>query len=258
MKGEFEAISEGNDVLLNLTPEGRDPVRLLIRGDQAHVTVEEKTSGSNVMQGQSGQTAASALRAVLALLMLFFAFGCASDDGMKGMGDAAAKATGGDASGRAGSIDSKIVGGYMPGDIESWDVKAQRNVTASKAGDVYSAVTVNAGSGAAAMREAIAADPVLGLIRDEIAALKNAERTPETTARMDALRHEMADRVKELETTAAKSSPNITIGDVHQELKIDSMVGKDPPVTTPADAEIAQGVEKLIGTAKGAESQPVK
>ena len=263
MNGEFEISHDPtnpNVPVIELTPAGGAPVRLALIGDSAFVTANDSTSGPNIVQGQNGQTAAAALRAAFGLLaiMLVFVLGCANPDGMGGMGEAAAKASGGDAGGRAGSIESDIVGGYMPGDIEAWRVTAQRNTTASKAGDVYSAVTVNAASGASALREAVASDPVLGLIRDEIAALKTAERTPETTARLDALRAELAARVKELETAAAKASPSITIGDVHQEVTASPTIGKDPPAVTTADAAAAAEIKGVIGAAKSPETKPAQ
>lgn len=196
------------------------------------------------------------LKLVMMVWVLVAMCGCASD-GMAGMGEAAQKASGGDASGRAGSVDSKVVGGYMPGDIESWDVKAQRNTTSTKAGDVYTGVSITAGSGANALREAVASDPIVVMLREEISSLRQLPIEQRPLDRLDALRKELTERIKDIETAAAKATAGITVGDVHQEVKAEAMVGKDAPPVTPADGAAAKEITSVIHAGKGTpESQP--
>lgn len=66
MSGTYEVEKTDQGVTVTLTPEnGGEPVRLFVMGDAAHVTVGSATSGPMTQQGQSGQTAAAALRAAL-------------------------------------------------------------------------------------------------------------------------------------------------------------------------------------------------
>ncbi len=66
MSGTYEVEKTDEGVAVTLTPEnGGEPVRLFVTGNAAHVTVGSATSGPMTQQGQSGQTAAAALRAAL-------------------------------------------------------------------------------------------------------------------------------------------------------------------------------------------------
>ncbi len=182
--------------------------------------------------------------------MMFAALGCGSGDEMGRMADAGSRATGGDASGRSGSIDSDVVGGYMPGDINKIDVQPQRNTTATAAGDNFSGVTVNAAGGAAAVREAMAADPLLRSYQREIDELSETTAESRPTERIDALRSAIAARAKEIEQAAARSAPTITVTGNTMVVVAPRVVGKDPPATTEADASLAKEIVPVIEAAK--------
>lgn len=258
-EGTYQIVLEDGAPVIHLSPDGGgSPVRLLLVGDTAHVTAADVTSGPNILQGQSGQTAAAAIRATLGILLivLMAAFtGCASDDGMGGMGTAANRATGGDASGKSGGIDSKIVGGYMPGDIDSWDVKAQRNTTASSAGPTYSIGTVASGGGADAMQKAIVADPIVTEIREQIAGEKalGEKASPE---RLQILRGELAARVKEITDAAVRATPQITVTGNTMVVVAPSNTGVTPPPVSAEDAKAAAEIQGIIGAARSQGAAP--
>mgnify|MGYP000461613777 FL=1 len=263
-EGTYQIVLEDGAPVIQLTPDGGgSPLRLLLLGDTAHVTAADVTSGPNILQGQSGQTAAAAIRATLGILLIVLMAiftGCASDDGMGGMGTAANRATGGDASGKSGGIDSKLVGGYMPGDIDSWDVKAQRNTTASAAGSSYSIGTVAAGSGAEAMQKAIAADPVVIEIKAAIDAEKAlGERA--SSERLATLRGELVARINSIADQAGKAAPQITVTGNTMVVVAPSNTGVTPPPISPEDAKAAAEIQGIIGAARSQSpptSQPTK
>ena len=263
-EGTYQIVLEDGAPVIQLTPDGGgSPLRLLLLGDTAHVTAADVTSGPNILQGQSGQTAAAAIRATLGILLIVLMAiftGCASDDGMGGMGTAANRATGGDASGKSGGIDSKLVGGYMPGDIDSWDVKAQRNTTASSAGPTYSIGTVASGGGADAMQKALAVDPIVVEIREQIAAEKAlGERA--SSERLATLRGELVARINSIADQAGKAAPQITVTGNTMVVVAPSNTGVTPPPISPEDAKAAAEIQGIIGAARSQSpptSQPTK
>lgn len=65
-EGTYRIFSEATGPVIELTPDGGgSPVRVSLIGDSAFVTSADVTSGPNILQGQSGQTAASALGAAV-------------------------------------------------------------------------------------------------------------------------------------------------------------------------------------------------
>ena len=160
----------------------------------------------------------------------------------------------------SGGIDSKLVGGYMPGDIDSWDVKAQRNTTASAAGSSYSIGTVAAGSGAEAMQKAIAADPVVIEIKAAIDAEKAlGERA--SSERLATLRGELVARINSIADQAGKAAPQITVTGNTMVVVAPSNTGVTPPPISPEDAKAAAEIQGIIGAARSQSpptSQPTK
>lgn len=260
MQGTFETFVEDGRTRIELTPDDGAPISLLVSGDMLNVTADGKTSGQLLTQGQTGQTAAAMLAKLFAALMLVLMLtSCGSADEMRGMGEAANKAAGGDAGGRSGAIKSKIVGGYMPGDAFAPDVSAERNTTASTAGPTYSIGTVAAGGGADAMSKAIATDPIVVEIKSAMDAEKALPPETRSVERLAALRGELAARVREIGEQAVKASPQITVTGNTMLVIAPSATGTAPPNTTAEDVKAAGEIQGIIGAlnrAKGVPEEP--
>lgn len=188
------------------------------------------------------------MRLIVLLCFIVLGLGCGSGEEMKNMGEAANRAAGGDAAGRSGSIDSEVVGGYMPGDINKVDVQPQRNTTATAAGDTYTGVTIATGSGATAIRESLENDPILKMYQRELDSLNSAESRP--VARIDALNAALIARIKEIEQAAMKATPSVTVTGNTMVVIAPRNVGKDPPVNTTEDASMAKELVPVIEAAK--------
>lgn len=190
---------------------------------------------------------------LIALLMP----GCASSDDIKGAADAANRAAGGEASGSAGSKAIDLVAGVsQTGDIqnEAWKVSAQRNVSNTAAGSTYAAVSMASGGGAEALQRAIASDPIIALIKVEIA--KADTGAPEMAARMDALRAELTARVTSLTEASQRQSTPAVVHDVYQIVLSPSALGRDQPGITAEDTIAAQQIAEAIRAGKNQSAKP--
>lgn len=192
---------------------------------------------------------------LVSVLIVFVAMlvSCAGSDDIKGVADAANRAAGGGADAATGSRQIDVAAGVsQTGDVstEAWKVSAQRNMSNTAAGDQFTAVSMAQGSGQAAAERAIANDPVVKLIQEEIAFLAQSPAESRPTERLDSLRAELAARLKVLDEAHARSITPAVVHDVTQIVIAPSAIGRDQPEVTAADGELAKQISQVIDAAK--------
>lgn len=186
---------------------------------------------------------------ILIAIAVLITLGCQSGEDMVPLADAANRASGGEASGKSGSLTTKFTGGYTTtGDLtnNAQEVNAQRNNTVTKAGDVYNNVSLAVGGGPKALQEAIEADPIVSIIRAEIASLNESTAESRPVERIRELTAELKARVREIEAASAKATPSVTISGATQTVTAPSNTGTPAPDITANDVEASKGIKPIV------------
>lgn len=200
---------------------------------------------------------------LLAVFVVAFC-GCSSADDLKSVADAAVRASGGTADAATGSkrIDlSAQVSQTGDQTQEAWKLEVQRNTSSQAAGATYSLASL-AGGGGGLKTDEIDADPIVQMIRGEIAAAEapavdaDGVSLPRPVARIDALRSELAARLEVLVKAHrdSQAAPQVT-GNVMIVLAPQGIGGAQPQ-TSEVDANLAGQVAGILQAAKGATSRP--
>lgn len=142
---------------------------------------------------------------------------------------------------------------------EAWSLDVQRNTSAQAAGATYSLASV-AGGGGGLKTDEIDADPIVQMIRAEIAAaeIPVGEAWVRPVERIDALRAELAARLEVLTKArqAVQAAPSVT-GNV-MIVVAPQGIGGAQPATSEVDATLAGQVAGILEAARGATSRPAQ
>lgn len=194
--------------------------------------------------------------------MLATVCACSSADDVKSLADAANRASGGGADAATGSREIDLSAQVsQTGDQtqEAWSLDVQRNTSAQAAGATYSLASVAGGSGGLKADE-IDADPIVQMIRAEIAAaeIPVGEAWVRPVERIDALRAELAVRLDVLAKArqAVQAAPSVT-GNV-MIVVAPQGIGGAQPATSEVDAALAGQVAGILEAARGATSRPAQ